>query len=121
MSDYSEQEISLRPYIEAVLSKWYWILGLGLLAGILAYVATHFLVSPTYEATALVSVIESRQRVQFDPRIVTVDENQPLRAYPEIALSDELLATFQNESSVAASFTLPVFTINAASVPWQRS
>ncbi len=106
MSVYSDQEISLRPYIEAVLSKWYWILGLGLLAGIIAYVATTVLVSPTYEATALVSITEPRQRVQFDPRIITVEENQPLRAYPEIARSDELLSTLQSESPVASAFSL---------------
>ena len=106
MSDYSDQEISLRPYIEAVLSKWYWILGLGLLAGIIAYVATTVLVSPTYEATALVSITEPRQRVQFDPRIITVEENQPLRAYPEIARSDELLSTLQSESAAASAFSL---------------
>ena len=91
MSEYRDQEIDFRPYIEAIAGKWYWILGLGFLAGILAFGATSLLVAPTYEATALVSITEPRQRVQFDPRIVTVEENQPLRAYPEIAVSDELL------------------------------
>ncbi len=97
MSDYIDQEFDLRPFIEAIINNWYWILGLGLLAGVLAYVATGLLVTPSYEATALVSITEPRQRVQFDPRIVTVEENQPLRAYPEIAISDELLATLQSE------------------------
>lgn len=106
MSEYSEQELDLRPYIEAVLDKWYWILGLGLLAGVLAYAATTLLVSPTYEATALVSITEPRQRVQFDSRIVSVEENQPLKAYPEIAISDELLATLQTELPEAGSFSL---------------
>ena len=106
MSDYNDQEIDLRKYVEAILSKWYWILGLGLLAGILAYTASLLLLAPSYEATALVSIIEPRQRVQFDPRIVTTEENQPLKAYPEIAVSDELLSTLHNESPPAASFTV---------------
>lgn len=97
MSEYRDQEIDFRPYVEAILGKWYWILGLGLLAGILAFGATSLLVAPTYEATALVSITEPRQRVQFDPRIVTVEENQPLRAYPEIAVSDELLEELMDE------------------------
>lgn len=61
-----EQEIDLRPYVEAVLSKWYWILGLGLLAGILADGASLLLLSPICEATTLVSVTDPRQRVQVD-------------------------------------------------------
>jgi capsular polysaccharide biosynthesis protein len=109
MPDYVEQEIDLRRYVDAILSKWYWILGLGLLAGAMAYAASLLLLSPTYEATALVSVIESRQRVQFDPRIVTVEEDQPLKVYPEIATSDELLFALQNELPIAASFTLQQF------------
>ncbi|MDX1416623.1 MAG: Wzz/FepE/Etk N-terminal domain-containing protein, partial [Candidatus Promineifilaceae bacterium] len=106
MSDYSDQEIDLRPYVAAVLSKWYWILGLGLLAGILAYAATSMLQAPVYEATALVSVIEPRQRVQFDPRIVTIEDEQPLRAYPEIAVSDDILMSLRNEVPALSSFTL---------------
>jgi capsular polysaccharide biosynthesis protein len=106
MSEYSEQEIDLRPYIDAVLSNWYWILGLALVVGIVAYIATSALVSPSYEATALVSITEPRQRLQFDPRIVTVEENQPLKAYPEIAVSDELLSILQAESPTAAAYSL---------------
>ncbi len=106
MSEHSDQEIDLRPYITAVFSKWYWIVGLGLLAGILAFVATSLLATPVYEATALVSITEPRQRVQFDPRIVSVEENQPLKAYPEIAVSDELLATLQAQLPEAGALSL---------------
>jgi uncharacterized protein involved in exopolysaccharide biosynthesis len=107
MFDYSNQEIDIRRYIQAVLSKWYWILGLALFAGILAYSVSHFFQEPVYEATALVSLVEPRQQVQFDPRIVTVTENPPPRAYPEIAVSDEMLVALKNEYPVAASFSLP--------------
>lgn len=91
MSDISEQEIDLRPYVEALVDKWYWIVGLGVLAAVVAYGAS-MLLTPTYEATALVAITEPRQRVQFDPRIQTVADNQPLQAYPDLALSDALLS-----------------------------
>jgi uncharacterized protein involved in exopolysaccharide biosynthesis len=91
MSDISEQEIDLRPYVEALVDKWYWIVGLGVLAAVVAYGASKLL-TPTYEATALVAITEPRQRVQFDPRIQTVADNQPLQAYPDLALSDALLS-----------------------------
>ncbi|MEM7116498.1 MAG: Wzz/FepE/Etk N-terminal domain-containing protein [Chloroflexota bacterium] len=87
-----EEEINLKPYIEKLLENWYWIVGSGIAAAILAFLLTS-LISPTYQATALVAIAESRQRVQFDPRIETVPEDLPLRAYPELAESDEVLAT----------------------------
>ena len=107
MSQFSDQEIDLRPYIEAILGKWYWILGLGVLAGIVAYVLTSITITPTYQATALVSIVEPIQRVTLDPRIVTVEDTQPLKAFPEIAVSDELLTTLQKEVPETASYSLP--------------
>ena len=91
MSEYSDQEIDLRPYIEAVFAKWYWIVGAGVAFAVLGLIVS-FMMAPTYEATALVAISKPRQRVQFDPRIQTVaDDEQPVNAYPELALSDELL------------------------------
>ena len=86
-----EEEIDLRPYAEAVINHWYWIIGAGLLAAIVAF-GISSLITPTYQATALVAIAEPRQRVQFDPRIETVSESQPLKAYPELAMSDEVLS-----------------------------
>ncbi|MEM7114001.1 MAG: Wzz/FepE/Etk N-terminal domain-containing protein [Chloroflexota bacterium] len=105
MSEYSDQEISLRPYIEAVFSNWVWILGPGLLLSIVAYVLTASLATPTYQATALVSINEPNQRVQFDSRIVSVQDEQPLRAYPEIAMSDSVLFNLKNETAVGERFS----------------
>ncbi len=86
-----EEEIDLRPYVSALLDKWYWLVAILLLAAVLAYFLSSF-IPPTYEATALVAITDSRQKVQFDPRIVTQADDQPLKAYPEIAESDELLS-----------------------------
>lgn len=85
-----EEEIDLRPYVELLLRNWVWIVGGAMLAAVVAFGLTS-LIPPTYEATALVAVTEPRQRVQFDPRFETVDDNRPLQAYPELATSDELL------------------------------
>ncbi len=106
MSDYSESDIDFRPYITNLLKNWYWILGLGLLAGVLAYFATGWLTSPSYEATALVAVSDLRQRVAFDPRIVTEAEEQAPRVYTEIALSDTVLANLREQVPGVSSLTL---------------
>ena len=105
MTDYNEQEIDLRPYIEALLKKWYWVVGAGIVGAIIG-IAISFLMVPTYEATALVAIIEPRQRVQFDPRIQTVTDNQPLNAYPELALSDELLKNLLDQLPKEYDLTL---------------
>ena len=68
-----EEEIDLRPYIQAVIEKWYWIVGTAVIAGIVAFVVSS-LVPPTYEAETAVAIIRSRTDVTFDSRIVTEDE-----------------------------------------------
>ncbi len=87
-----DESIDLRPYVGALLKYWWVIVGGALLAGALA-LGFYFFSTPTYEATALVAVTEPAQRLQFDPRIEdTLETDQLLRSYPELALSDELLA-----------------------------
>jgi uncharacterized protein involved in exopolysaccharide biosynthesis len=97
-----EEETDLRPYIEALISKWYWLVGAAVVAGIVAFVVSSFL-PPSYEATALVAVTQPTEIVEFDSRIRSVDDNQPLEAYPEIALSDELMLGLLPEVSAMAS------------------
>lgn len=106
MTEYTQPDIDLRPYIHSVLKNWYWIIGLGLLAGVLAYLGTRLLLTPTYEATSLVSLNVLRQRVEFDPRIVTEELVQPPKAYLEIALSDDILARVREETPAVSSLTL---------------
>lgn len=87
-----DEAIDLRPYVGALLNYWWVIVGGALLAGALA-LGFYFLSTPTYQATALVAVTEPAQRLQFDPRIEdTLETDQLLRSYPELAMSDELLA-----------------------------
>ena len=91
-----EEEIDLRPYVEAVLRNWMWIIGAVILAAVIA-LGVNSTMSPTYEAVALVAVAEPSQIVQFDPRIRTTDENQPYKAFPELATSDELLSSLLDD------------------------
>ena len=90
------EELDLRPYIMALVKNWMWIIGAGLLAGLIAF-GVSSLLPPTYEATALVAITENRQIIQFDPRFENVQVEQPLGAYPELALSDELLSQLLEE------------------------
>jgi uncharacterized protein involved in exopolysaccharide biosynthesis len=85
-----EEEIDLRPYIEAIVKKWYWVIGSGIIAGIVAFLIASNL-PDEYEATALVAIIEANNVIQFDTRFQDADETQPLNAFPELAKSDELL------------------------------
>lgn len=105
-----EEEIDLRPYLEALFKRWYWIVGVALAAGIAAFVLSSLL-PPTYEATALVVVTSPQQVVlysltqdTFDPNFSSVDEAMPLlRSYPELATSDEIMQQLLNHLDLPIS------------------
>ncbi|HJW82961.1 MAG TPA: Wzz/FepE/Etk N-terminal domain-containing protein, partial [Anaerolineae bacterium] len=88
-----EDEIDLRKYVDVLIRQWKWVVGLAVVSAVVA-LAISVLLPPTYEATALVVVTRPRYQLQFDPRIETVTEpqqQQPYKAFPELALGDELL------------------------------
>ncbi|MDW8071890.1 MAG: Wzz/FepE/Etk N-terminal domain-containing protein [Anaerolineae bacterium] len=87
-----EDEIDLRQYIRTLLHYWRWIVGLALLAAVLAFAISSVL-PPQYEATALVAVTGPRYLMQFDPRMrdVPFDPKQFTKGYATIAMGDELL------------------------------
>ena len=93
-----EEEIDLRRYIEVLIRYWYWIVGLGMAAAVIAFVVSSFL-TPIYEASALVAVTGPRYRLQFDPRILDVpfDPGQFTRVYPTMATSDGVLLSVAGE------------------------
>jgi uncharacterized protein involved in exopolysaccharide biosynthesis len=68
-----EEEIDLRPYIQALIEKWYWVVGTAVVAAVIAFVASS-LTPPTYEAETAVAIVRTRTDITFDPRIVTEDE-----------------------------------------------
>jgi len=85
-----EEGIDLRSFINAVLKNWGWIIGLTILSGAIAFGVSH-LIPPTFKVTALVTIIETGDVVQFDPRFMSSSQREPLSAYPELATSDEIL------------------------------
>ena len=89
-----EDEIDLRQYIRTLLRYWRWIVGLGIVAAVLAFAISSIL-PPQYEATALVTITGPRYRMQFDPRMqdVPFDPRQFTKGYAAIATGDELLTT----------------------------
>lgn len=101
-----EEELDLRPYVSAAARRWWLILGIGLLFGILAYLVAAS--RPTdYQASALVAVLEPTQQLQFDPRFENVQtRNSLLRAYPELARSDEILQALMQEVDGANGYDL---------------
>jgi len=86
-----DETIDLRPYVKAVVSLWWLIVGAVLVAILVG--AAIYLSGKDYEASALVTVPEPTQQLEFDPRIVsTVRATQLLAAYPQLAMSDDVLA-----------------------------
>lgn len=86
-----DETIDLRPYVEALVRHFRVIGGAVILAIVLG--VAFFLLSNKYEAAALVTVPEPSQQLQFDPRITTtIRSTQLLPIYPQLALSDDVLA-----------------------------
>jgi uncharacterized protein involved in exopolysaccharide biosynthesis len=92
-----ENEIDLRPYFGVLIRYWWIILGAGLLCAFFAYL--YFTSRPeTFQASALVTVLEPTEQFQFDPRILNVSSrNQLIRVLPELAKSDQVLTTLFNQ------------------------
>ncbi|MGQ9554024.1 MAG: GumC family protein, partial [Anaerolineae bacterium] len=91
---YYEDEIDLRDYVNVLLKYWWLVLGVPLLALIVAGIYGFLIAKPGYQATALVAITSPRYIVQFAPEFETVPLNQrqvPLKAYPMLATSGELL------------------------------
>lgn len=87
-----EKEIDLRVYVDVLIRRWKWIAALAVVSAVVALVAS-FLLPPTYEASALVVITQPRYVMRFDVKFETVNDiQQPYKAYPTLAMSDDLLA-----------------------------
>lgn len=84
-----EDEIDLREYVRVLLQHWKLIVTLTVLAAVLAG-GVSFLMPPTYEATALVSVTQPSYSLRLEG--VSQGALLPLKAYPDLALSDDVVA-----------------------------
>lgn len=88
-----EQEIDLRGYIQAVGRGWKWIVA-GIFLTTLLLTIFYTIRPPTYQATALIAISRTQYELELEPRFRTIEETQLLyRAYPEIALSDQVIQT----------------------------
>jgi uncharacterized protein involved in exopolysaccharide biosynthesis len=85
------EEIDLRAYVRILIRSWKWIVGLALVAAVVALVVS-LVLPPTYEASAVVIITQPRYQMQFDPRFKTVDQWVPAyKAFPTLATSDGVL------------------------------
>ena len=104
MSDQTNHdELNIEPYIRGVMTHWWLILVGGLVAAAVALAASLLIerVAPVYESTALLTITEPRQLIQFDPRFQTIIYDQPRGAIPEIALSDDVTQALLTEQGAA--------------------
>lgn len=93
-----EEEIDLRKYIEVLIHYWYWIVGLGVAAAVIAFAVSSFL-PPIYEAAAWVDVTGPRYQVRFDSRMedIAVDPKQFTEIYPKLAINGPVLLSVADE------------------------
>lgn len=97
-----DETVDLRPYVDALLKYW-WVIAGGVILVVALALIQSFLATPQYQATALIAITDPQQRVQFDPRFVdTTGQNPLLKAYPELALSDELLSNVLEQATAAS-------------------
>ena len=104
-----EEEIDLRPYIEALIKNWKWLVGVPIVMAILAFAISTFAISSAYSATAIVAVVTSKDTIELGDGIVEVKGNQPLSAFPDLALSDEVLNNLLIKLSLQDSISISKF------------
>lgn len=81
-----EEEIDLRQYIEVILKRWYWIVGISLVAAILTYFLSNSL-APVYEAEAKVLILRAQTDISFEPTIRSEVGGQNVRDYQQTLVS----------------------------------
>jgi uncharacterized protein involved in exopolysaccharide biosynthesis len=87
-----EDEIDLRHYLDVLIRRWPWVIGLTVVSALTAGLISFFVLEPTYEATAMVLVTNPRYQLRFDPRLETLSEIETnSKVYPSLATSDDLL------------------------------
>ncbi len=91
-----EDEIDLRQILDVLIRRWKWIVGLTLVAALVAAAISFFVLEPVYEAAAMILITSPRYQLRFDPRVETLSEIETSsKAYPSLAMSDDLLKHVQ--------------------------
>jgi len=88
-------EIDLREYLQVILNHWPWIVVATIVGAAIAGALSFFVISPTYEATALVAITPPKYLMQFSPEFQALAQErlqtEIYGTYPELVKSDELL------------------------------
>jgi uncharacterized protein involved in exopolysaccharide biosynthesis len=85
------EEIDVRRYVRSLIRNIRWIVLAAVLCALVA-LGVSLALPRSYEASALVAITKPRYVLQFDPRLATTQQlQQPYRAYPEVALSGDVL------------------------------
>lgn len=103
-----EEEIDLRPYIVALINKWWLILVLTVGGAIIGFVISNRTV-PMFSATSLVTIQNEQELIAIDSSIEDIQQEQPLDAFPELALSDEVLSLVLDELELEGQLTISEF------------
>ena len=90
-----EEEIDLGEYIDVIVRRWRWILGITLAAVVTAAIVSFLVLPPIYEARAGVVIVKSRSEIAFEPKYRTLTEE-------DIASRRKALEALVRSSSVAA-------------------
>lgn len=85
-----EEEIDLREYVDVIIRRWKWIVGLTLLAAVTSAVGS-FMMPPLYEATVTLVATEPKYVLQFEPRFVSLaDIAPPSKVYSALVKTPQL-------------------------------
>lgn len=114
-------EIDLRQYLQILLSHWPWIVIATIVGAAIAGIVSFFVISPTYEATALVAITPPKYLMEFSPEFRAVAQErlqtEIYGTYPEFAKSDELL----QEVSIALADEIGIKPPDVGSLRGQMS
>lgn len=83
-----EDEIDLQKYILLLIKNWAWIASISLVFALGAFLASKFVLAPTYEAKALVLIVPSRYSLTFDPKFQTESSSELLYFRPTAQLAE---------------------------------
>jgi succinoglycan biosynthesis transport protein ExoP len=97
-----EEEIDLGEYINVIVRRWKWVLGITLVAVAAAAIVSFFLLTPVYEAEAGVVIVKSRSEVVFEPKYRTLTEEELGNLGIDIKARRQALEALVKSSLVAA-------------------
>ena len=97
-----EEEIDLREYINVIVRRWKWIIGITLAAVVTAAIVSFLLLAPVYEAKAGVVIVKSKSEVTFEPKYRTLTEEELGSVGIDINARRKALEALVKSSSVAS-------------------